>query len=141
MIIAICDDIKRYNTQLRELLINYAKRNQITDHTVTEYTCSQSLLSGYHHGRFDCIFLDADMPILDGFKTAKKIREADMDVSIVFVTNMESQMRMGYKYGAKGMLLFLWVFDIFVGVQRAKYSFKLGRRPSRQQKNKLFQGD
>ena len=37
-------------------------------------------------GGYDIILMDIEMPMLDGFRTAQRIREADDEVSIIFVT-------------------------------------------------------
>ena len=97
MKIAICDDVELYNRQLKEMLSGYGC-------SITEYSCGQALLEGHSRGLFDYIFLDVEMPGIDGFEAAGKIRETDTAVGIVFVTHMESRMQKGYIYGAKDYL-------------------------------------
>ncbi|MCL2570775.1 MAG: LytTR family DNA-binding domain-containing protein [Defluviitaleaceae bacterium] len=103
MKIAICDDVALYNQHLREMLDNYMSRNKVSNYILTEYNCGQTLLEGYSRS-FDYVFIDIEMPVIDGFRTAGKIREIDVDTGIVFVTNMKSQMQMGFRYGAKDYL-------------------------------------
>lgn len=45
----------------------------------------------------DAIFMDIDMPMIDGLETSKKIREKDSDVIIIFVTNLSQFAIQGYK--------------------------------------------
>jgi len=104
MHIAICDDVKHYNTHLRSLLDSYMKQNKISDYKITEYNSGVNLSDEYSLGVFNFIFLDVDMPQLSGSETAKKIREIDLNVDIIFVTNMRDQALMGYNYNAKGFL-------------------------------------
>ena len=48
----------------------------------------------------DVIFLDVEMPLMDGLATAKKIREFDGEVSIIFVTNYSQYAINGYEVNA-----------------------------------------
>ena len=106
MRIAICDDIKDCNKHLNKLLKNYIKFNGIEDYEIKEYTSGQILLNEYTRDLFDFIFLDVQMDDLSGFDTAKQIRELhlDMDVDIIFVTNMKDDVQRGYDYNAKGYI-------------------------------------
>lgn len=49
---------------------------------------------------FDVVFMDIEMPGIDGMTTAFKIREKDKDIAIVFVTNMAQFAIDGYKVKA-----------------------------------------
>ena len=104
MKIAICDDVKHYNDHLNELLTNYMKQNKIENYKISKYTSGVDLLKEYKPGLFNFIFLDIDMPNLDGFATAKRIKEIDFDAAIVFVTNMHEHVQKGYSYRAKAYL-------------------------------------
>ena len=104
MNIAICDDVGSCNIHLHKLLENYMERRQIGDYKITAYNSGVALFDEYSLGAFDFIFLDIDMPQLSGSETAKKIREFDLKVDIIFVTNMRDQSLMGYNYNAKGFL-------------------------------------
>ncbi|MGL6105003.1 response regulator [Romboutsia sp.] len=47
---------------------------------------SENVKNSYY-STFDIIFLDIDMTGMNGIETAKKIREEDKTVKIVYVTN------------------------------------------------------
>ncbi len=48
----------------------------------------------------DLIFMDIEMPDMDGIRTAGKIRALDAEVPIVIVTNMKTMALRGYEVGA-----------------------------------------
>lgn len=49
---------------------------------------------------YDIIFLDVKMQHLDGMETARRIRELDSDVLLIFITNMAQYAIKGYAVGA-----------------------------------------
>lgn|GEM_PF-70007 len=105
MNIAICDDQKECNDNLRQMLKSYFRANQINNCEIKEYTSGDKLSKEYAPGMFDFIFLDVQMPGMSGLETAERIRSQDLSVDIIFVTNMRDQMRMGFNYNAKGFLI------------------------------------
>ncbi len=54
---------------------------------------------------FDIIFLDVEMEHVDGFTAAKRIREVDPEVVLVFITNMAQFAIRGYEVDALSYLL------------------------------------
>jgi len=104
MKIAICDDEKKSNEHLHGLLKSYMEKNKITNADFIFFISGQTLLNGYSVGLFDFIFLDVQMPVLDGFETARQLRLLDLDVDLIFVTNMTTQVIRGYNYNAKQYL-------------------------------------
>ena len=53
----------------------------------------------------DAVFMDIDMPLMDGMTAAKKLREKDENVNIVFVTNLAQYALKGYKVNALDYLV------------------------------------
>ena len=101
---ALCDDEKTHNNHLEELLRDYKRRKEIDIFEISGYTSCHELLEKHTTDKFDFIFLDVDMPIMNGFETAECIREIDLDAAIVFVTRVAEQIPMGYNYNAKQYL-------------------------------------
>lgn len=56
-------------------------------------------------GRFDVIFLDIEMPGMDGLETAQMIRRSDPAVCLIFVTNMAQYAIRGYEVNALDFVL------------------------------------
>ena len=105
MRVAICDDQKECNIKLKNMLRCYFKRMNISDCKIDEYLSGEKLVESFKPGMFEMIFLDIHMPGVTGEKAAKLIRSIDMDVILVFITNMSDQSLMGYNYHAKGFLI------------------------------------
>lgn len=84
MIIAICDD----NLSDAKKLLNILRQGTFADKTSTIQICNdKDLLSSLSKNvAYDLIFLDIDMPIINGIELAKKIKESHPKVIIVFAT-------------------------------------------------------
>lgn len=105
MRVAICDDQKECNTKLKGMLKSYFRRMNISNCVIDEYLSGEGLIESFSTGMYDIIFLDIHMPGVTGEKAAEFIRNVDMDVDLVFVTNMSDKSLMGYNYQAKGFLI------------------------------------
>ena len=84
--IAIVEDEKDFSDQLQEYLKQYAKENNV-EIKVSVFYDGESILAGYAP-EYDAIFLDIQMPGIDGMQTAERIREIDEEVVLMFITNM-----------------------------------------------------
>lgn len=63
-----------------------------------------ALLEGYH-ADVDILFMDIQLPVMNGMEAAKKIRETDEKVLIVFVTNLAQYAVEGYDVNAFDFIL------------------------------------
>lgn len=61
--------------------------------------------TNHYNKNFDVIYLDIQMPHMDGMTTAKKIRKVDTTVPIVFVTNYVQYAIDGYQVDATDFIL------------------------------------
>ena len=104
MQIAICDDNKECCDKLYKLIRNFIRSNEIEKSDIHVYASGDNLIEEFLPQKFDIIFLDIEMPGIDGFITAQKIRNLDLDVDIIFVTNLIKGVQRGYDYNAKGYL-------------------------------------
>lgn len=85
MKIAICDDC----TKDRDRLVHLCKLTGVGEnYEYLTYSSGDDLLAAFAGGEsFDLIFLDVDMPGIDGISTGKLLREQNMNVIIIFVTS------------------------------------------------------
>lgn len=96
--IAMCDDEKIFLNTLKEYYETYKTKKHI-DLQLTQFSCGEDLISNYRLD-FNIIFLDISMTGMDGISTAKKIREFDPKVIIIFLTSLIKYGLVGYSLGA-----------------------------------------
>ena len=84
MLIAICDDESIFRNELKTILIKY-KLDRLLHMDILEFSNGQELLS--ENKSFDIVFLDYQMPGIDGMEVARCLRSQNSLCSIVFVTN------------------------------------------------------
>lgn len=97
MRIAVCDDEERYRVELKtlldKLLINI-------DYDIDTFDDGKRLMESFADEPYDLIFLDIEMPAIDGITLAKKLREKSDKVFIVFLTGHVEYALEGYEVNA-----------------------------------------
>lgn len=93
---AVCDDERDMADYISDKIREY----YAGECEIKKYGDGKSLLADSCLELFDAFFLDIGMHGLDGMELAKKIREDNQYVKIVFVTNKEELAHKGYLYGA-----------------------------------------
>jgi len=97
MRIAICDDEEKYRIQLKtvldKLLIN-------TDDDIETFSDGNILALKFAESPFDLVFLDIEMPEIDGITLARKLRAVSEKVFIVFLTGHVEYALEGYEVNA-----------------------------------------
>lgn len=102
--IAIVEDEKEASDTLKKMIEEYQRKDQENHFSVVGFSSASSFLFEYN-GSYDLIFMDIEMPGLNGMEAAKKIREKDNHVLIVFVTNMAQYAVEGYSVHAYDFIL------------------------------------
>ena len=98
MNIAIVDDELEVRDTLVEYVSRFAKGTGVKMDTIT-FCSGDELLAEYKH-IYDIIIFDIDMPGTNGIDSAKKIREMDKNVTIIFITNVAQYAINGYEVDA-----------------------------------------
>lgn len=103
MNVAICDDEIIFMDILEKELRRYAGGDDVSLR-VKRFQSSELLLRSDISG-FDAIFLDIEMPGVNGMETARRLRERSEDLIIVFVTSYIEYAPAGYRVGVFRYLL------------------------------------
>ena len=101
--IAMVEDEAAVREQLQGYIQRYT-RQYGTEFAVTEFSDGVEILDAYRPV-YDIVLLDVEMKHLDGMETARRIRELDRDVVLLFITNMAQYAIKGYAVGALDYLL------------------------------------
>ena len=105
MRIAYCEDEPAQRSRMEMLLRTFAERKRLPL-TVEAFSDSAAFLFQYPGSYpFDLIFLDIDLGGMDGMALARKIRETDSEVPILFLTNHKEYVFEGYEVQAFRYLL------------------------------------
>lgn len=96
--IAIVDDEKEQTQDIQKHIDRFFSENGGSA-SVKIFFDGKELLEKYT-GEFDLVFLDIDMPEINGLSAAHKIREKDSSTAIIFVTRMARYAIKGYEVGA-----------------------------------------
>lgn len=91
---AVCDDEWEMTDYISDKLREYYPE----ECEIRKYRDGESLLADSRRKLFDALFLDIDMPGLDGMELAERIREYNEYVRIVFVTNKDHLVYSTLKY-------------------------------------------
>ena len=101
--IALVEDDAVYRQQLMEYLSRYEKESGEA-FRISEFTDGTEIVTDYK-AAYDIILMDIDLRYMDGMTAAQKIRKQDMEVVIIFVTNMSQFVMQGYTVDAMDYVL------------------------------------
>lgn len=104
--VAVVDDEKETLNELQGLINKYSEENNVK-FNISFFSDGDELVDRYtvQKEHYDIIFLDIRMPFMNGMEAAKKIRQQDKEVGIIFVTNMTQYAVQGYKVDALDYVL------------------------------------
>ena len=97
MRVAVCDDEQCFIKYFRGIMDRmYNSLDIITD----EFSGGEELLKAFKFKAYDVVFLDIEMPDMDGITLARKLRELSAEVCIVFLTGHIEYAIKGYEVNA-----------------------------------------
>lgn len=101
--IAIAEDEQQTYETIRGFLDWFSEENSL-DLKITHFCNGLEISDGYRP-EYDIILMDIDMPMVNGISAARKIREKDPSVIIIFVTNLSQYAIQGYSVQAFDYIL------------------------------------
>lgn len=105
--IALIDDNLNDLNTLKSFINKYTESDELDSHievNITTYN-DPTLFLNENNFKYDLIFLDIEMPKINGISLAKRIREKDSNVGLVFITNMAQYAINGYEVSAIDYIL------------------------------------
>ncbi len=96
--IAIVEDEEKISEELKSYVTRFFLENK-QECRVSVFSNALSFVNQYH-ADFDLIFMDINLPVLDGMTAIKKIRERDEKVLVIFVTSLAQYAIKGYEVNA-----------------------------------------
>lgn len=104
--ICICDDEAKEISSIKRIISPKLDLTGIP-YTIKEFSSGETCLRSIQEGkeRYDIIFLDIEMEVLNGVETAKAIRAIDMLATIIFVTSYSEYVFDGYEVRAFNYVL------------------------------------
>lgn len=101
--IAIVEDQESEQKKLISYLEQYQKENNI-EFQIVAFKDGLQFIENYHCNQ-DVILMDIEMPKLNGFDAARKLREKDETAILLFITNLASYVYKGYQVQAMDYIL------------------------------------
>ncbi|MCD8231559.1 MAG: LytTR family DNA-binding domain-containing protein [Clostridiales bacterium] len=103
--IAICDDSAADRTYIKSLIHIWAKK-QAVSFQAKEFPSAESFLFCYETDKaWDILLLDIEMGDMDGVSLAKKLRQDNESLQIVFITGYSDYIAEGYEVAALHYLM------------------------------------
>ncbi len=96
--IAMVEDEEYAAAVLSDMLLRYGKEAGVS-FEISHFQNAITFLTNYSPV-FDIVFMDIELPYLNGMEAAKKLREQDTDTMLVFVTNVAQMAAKGYEVSA-----------------------------------------
>lgn len=101
--VAIVEDEKEAADVLAEYLEKYGNDNGVK-FDCARFSDAEAFLTGFSC-QYDIVFMDIEMPCINGLSAAHRLREVDDTVALVFVTNLARYAINGYEVHALDYIL------------------------------------
>ena len=101
--IAIVEDNELDMQKLQHCLEKYASENKL-NFSITGFSNGMEFITNYK-AVYDIVFMDIEMPLIDGMSAARRLREVDQATLLIFITNLTQYAIMGYEVDAMDYIL------------------------------------
>lgn len=101
--IAVVEDEEDAYEVLATLVDRYCKENS-QEYCISHFKTGFEFLEKFHQN-FNIVFMDIDMPHINGIETSRQLRQMDNEVALVFVTNLSKLAIKGYEVDASSFLV------------------------------------
>ncbi|GAA0696688.1 two-component system response regulator RgaR [Paraclostridium ghonii] len=101
--IAICEDELHYRLKAKAILEEVLNLNSINCN-IYEFSSGEELLKDYPKN-LDILIMDIQMKLINGMDTARRIREFDENLEIIFMSSFSEFMQEGYEVKAYRYIL------------------------------------
>lgn len=101
--VAVVDDLPDEVDALGKLVERYCRKRGY-EVTLNKFNDSIRFIANYK-SVYDLVFLDIDMPDMNGMDVARNLRRIDAEVSLVFVTNLAKHAICGYEVDADDFIV------------------------------------
>lgn len=125
---AIAEDMDAERAQLSAFLKRYLEDHGL-EGAILPFSSGEALLEGCP-AEPDGIFLDIEMDGMNGMECARRIREFDREVTLIFVTNMVQFALEGYEVNAADFMVKPITYDSFA-LRMDRLMARLDRRRER----------
>ena len=98
MKVAIVEDNNEYSETLKNYIEQYAKENSLNI-ALSIFPNGERIVNDFKSD-YDIIFMDIEMPVMDGIEASTKIREIDSECIIIFISNYTQYAIKGYAVNA-----------------------------------------
>lgn len=95
--VAIVEDDINASNKLVSFFDEFKKENDI-DFNIKTFTNGESFLK--EHDKYDVVFMDIELPGMNGMETVTKLRMVNQNIIVVFVTNLAQYAIKGYEVNA-----------------------------------------
>lgn len=97
--IGVCDDEKVIHEIMTKIIEDYSEKSEL-DCSVTCYMSGVELIDSKDIEKIDVLFLDIEMPELDGVETAYKLNQMNNHCRIIMLTSKVERFKDAFKIGA-----------------------------------------